>query len=156
MSHKMCPRKQTTEPKIADLGYQFSQEMLLHTLMPAVIASTYSGKYAVPFIMCHPVYVCVCFRRSVLNRCVWRIGRGFPTPRPPFSRLSGSQVLSPWYHVGQARTPISPGIIYPREPNFSLIYGELSLWIYIVELVAMIKQKYINLSLSLSLSISFL
>ena len=46
LSHKMCPTKQTTEPKWWS-WYRFSQEKLPHTLIP-VIASTYCRKYAVP------------------------------------------------------------------------------------------------------------
>ena len=42
---QMCPRKQTTEPKLVIYRYHFAQEKLLHTLMPIMIAFTYCEKY---------------------------------------------------------------------------------------------------------------
>ena len=65
--------------------YHFSQEKLPHTLI-LVIASTYCGKYAVPFFMGHPVYnvhVCtyltVCIPYVLYNAIVHEVitsGRG--------------------------------------------------------------------------------
>ena len=53
LSHKMCPRKQTTEPKLLILVH-FSHEKVPYPLIP-VNASTYYGKCAVPFLLGHPV-----------------------------------------------------------------------------------------------------
>ena len=53
-----CHTKWTLENKQLNQNcwswYHFSQEKLLHTLI-TVIASTYCGKYAVPFFLGHPV-----------------------------------------------------------------------------------------------------
>ena len=56
----MCPRKQTTDPKLLILVSFFSGEVLPHTLIP-VIASTYCGKYPISFFLGHPVYTVVGF-----------------------------------------------------------------------------------------------
>ena len=57
LSHKMGPkyRKQTTERQLLILVYHFAQEKLPHTPI-LVIASTYCGKYAVPFFLWATMY----------------------------------------------------------------------------------------------------
>ena len=48
LSHNMCPRKQTTEPKLLIFVYFFSGEVTSYT---DIIASTYCRKCAVPFLL---------------------------------------------------------------------------------------------------------
>ena len=71
----MCPRKQTTEPKLVILVSLFSGDVSSYTDLP-VTASTYMyyGKYAVSFFLGHPVFVLLFSVRPPLG----------PLPFPPF------------------------------------------------------------------------
>ena len=55
LPHKMCPRKQTTEPKLLILVSSFSGEVTSYTDTSYCI-HILREVYAVPFFMGHPVY----------------------------------------------------------------------------------------------------
>ena len=58
LSHKICPRKKHYWTRNWCSWYYFALEKLPHTLIP-VIASTYCGKYAVPFLFWATLYIFV-------------------------------------------------------------------------------------------------
>ena len=85
LSHKLCPRKQTTESKLVIL-VSFSQK-LPHTLIP-VIASTYCGMYAVTFFFWATLYRWLCqaewlFFMRQNNVYMWEWVPPPPPPPPP-------------------------------------------------------------------------
>ena len=55
LSHKMCPRKQTTEPKWLILICIFFSQKITHPLIP-LLHLHIIGKFAVSFLLGHPVY----------------------------------------------------------------------------------------------------
>ena len=56
LPRKMCPIENKLLIQICWSWYHFSQEKLLHTLIP-VISSTYCGKYPVPFFFWATLYI---------------------------------------------------------------------------------------------------